>query len=87
MDYSVGEGSTSHILLSDSVSQPSNYNSDTDVSTDISIAATPQESGMPTAHGCCHRQQPRVNGGDAHIIINVNEAGGGGGGDCERRTL
>lgn len=49
MDYSPGEGSTSHILLlSDSVSQPSNSNSDTDVSTDTSIAATPQESGTPT---------------------------------------
>jgi hypothetical protein len=49
MDYSPGEGSTSHfLLLSDSVPQPSNSNSDTDVSTDISIAATPQESGTPT---------------------------------------
>ena len=46
MDYSPAEGSTSHILLlSDSVVQPSNSNSDTDVSTDTSIAATPQESG------------------------------------------
>ncbi|KAF8149125.1 hypothetical protein B0H34DRAFT_791603 [Crassisporium funariophilum] len=49
MDYSPAEGSTSHILLlSDSVSQPSNSNSDTDVSTDTSIAATPVESGTPT---------------------------------------
>jgi hypothetical protein len=49
MDYSPAEGSTSHILLlSDSVVQPSNSNSDTDVSTDTSIAATPQESGTPT---------------------------------------
>jgi hypothetical protein len=48
MDYSPAEGSTSHILLlSDSVVQPSNSNSDTDVSTDTSIAATPQ-SGTPT---------------------------------------
>ena len=49
MDYSSAEGSTSHILLlSDSVAHPSNLNSDTDVSTDTSIAATPQESGTPT---------------------------------------
>jgi hypothetical protein len=52
MDFSPGEGSTSvtsHILLlSDSVVQPSNSNSDTDVSTDVSVAATPQESGTPT---------------------------------------
>jgi hypothetical protein len=49
MDYSPAEGSTSHILLlSDSVPQPSNSYSDTDVSTDTSIAATPQESGTPT---------------------------------------
>ena len=49
MDYSPAEGSTSHILLlSDSVVQPSNSNSDTDVSTDTSIAATPQGSGTPT---------------------------------------
>ena len=42
-------GSTSHILLlSDSVVQPSNSNSDTDVSTDTLIAATPQEFGTPT---------------------------------------
>ena len=49
MDYSPAEASTSHILLlSDSVPQPSNSYSDTDVSTDTSIAATPQESGTPT---------------------------------------
>ena len=49
MDYSPAEGSTSHILLlSDSVAHPSNSNSDTDISTDTSIAATPQESGTPT---------------------------------------
>ena len=49
MDYSPAEGSTSHILLlSDSVVHPSNSNSDTDVSTDTSNAATPQESGTPT---------------------------------------
>ena len=47
MDYSPAKGSTSHILLlSDSVVQPSNSNSDTDVSTNTSVAATtPQESG------------------------------------------
>ena len=49
MDFYPGDGSTSHILLlSDSVVQPSNSNSDTDVSTDVSVAATPQESGTPT---------------------------------------
>jgi hypothetical protein len=48
MDYSAGKGSTSHIPLFDSVSQPSNSNRNTDVSTDTSIAATPQESGTPT---------------------------------------
>ena len=49
MDFSPGDGSTSHILLlSDSVVQPSNSNSDTDVSTDVSVAATPQVSGTPT---------------------------------------
>ena len=49
MDYSPAKGSTSHILLlSDSVVQPSNSNSDTDISTDTSIAATPQESGKLT---------------------------------------
>ena len=49
MDFSPAEGSTSHILLlSDSIVLPSNSNSDTDVSTDTSIAATPQESGTPT---------------------------------------
>ena len=47
MDYSPTKGSTSHILLRLLV-QPSNLNSDTDVSTDTSIAATPQESGTPT---------------------------------------
>ncbi|KAJ3501255.1 hypothetical protein NLJ89_g9422 [Agrocybe chaxingu] len=48
MDYtpSPADSSTSHILLlSDSASQP---NSDTDASTDNSIAATPQGSGTPT---------------------------------------
>ena len=49
MDFSPAEGSTSHILLlSDSVVQPSNLNSDTDISTDTSIATPPQESGTPT---------------------------------------
>ncbi len=51
MDYSPAETSTSQILLlSDSTSQPSNSasNSDTDISTDNSLAATPQESGTPT---------------------------------------
>ncbi|KAF8955693.1 hypothetical protein BDZ97DRAFT_1764590 [Flammula alnicola] len=49
MDYSPAESSTSHILLlSDSFSQPSNSNSDTDVSTDNSITATPQGTGTPT---------------------------------------
>ena len=51
MDYSPAEQSTSQILLlSDSISQPSNSasNSDTDISTDNSLAATPQESGTPT---------------------------------------
>ncbi|KAH9481932.1 MYND-type zinc finger protein samB [Psilocybe cubensis] len=49
MDYSPAEGSMSHILLlSESHSQPSNSNSDTDVSTDNSMAATPQGSGTPT---------------------------------------
>ena len=44
MDFS--PNSTNHILLlSDNFSQPS---SDTDVSTDNSIAATPQETGTPT---------------------------------------
>lgn len=49
MDYSPTE--TSQILLlSDSASQQSNSapNSDTDISTDNSLAATPQESGTPT---------------------------------------
>lgn len=51
MDYSPADTSTSQILLlSDSTSQPSNSasNSDTDISTDNSLAATPQESGTPT---------------------------------------
>jgi hypothetical protein len=51
MDYSLAETSTSQILLlSESTSQPSNStsNSDTDISTDNSLAATPQESGTPT---------------------------------------
>lgn len=51
MDFSSSETETSQILLlSDSVSQPSNSasNSDTDISTDNSLAATPLESGTPT---------------------------------------
>jgi len=47
MDYSPASTSTSHILLL-SESQPSTSNSDTDVSTDNSVAATPQGSGTPT---------------------------------------
>jgi hypothetical protein len=48
MDFSPAEPSTSHILLlSDALPQPSNSNSDTDESTDTSIAATPSESGTP----------------------------------------
>ena len=55
MDFSPAEGSTSHILLlSDAAVQPSNPNSDTDVSTDTSIAATPQESGTPTGTVVVH---------------------------------
>jgi len=51
MDFSPAETSTSQILLlSDTVSQPSNSasNSDTDISTGNSLAATPLESGTPT---------------------------------------
>jgi hypothetical protein len=50
MDYSPAETSTSQILLlSDSTSQPSSSasNSDTDISTDNSLAATPQEPETP----------------------------------------
>ena len=49
MDHPSADGSTSHILLlSDSVVQPSNSNSNADIFTDTSIAATPQESSTPT---------------------------------------
>ena len=49
MDYLPAEGLTSHILLlSDSEIQPSNPNSNTDVFTDTSIAATHQKLGTPT---------------------------------------
>lgn len=49
MDFSPAETSSNRILLlSDSGSQPSNSNSDTDVSTDNSTAATPQGTGTPT---------------------------------------
>ena len=48
MDFSPAKPSTSHILLlSDTLPQPSNSNSNTDISTDTSIAATPSESGTP----------------------------------------
>jgi len=49
MDFSPAETSGNRILLlSDSGSQPSNSNSNTDVSTDNSTAATPQGTGNPT---------------------------------------